>query len=216
MIHASACVLRGRDTDSMLIAHLRTSLPVLASPGDGQRVGVIAVRTPWLRAPAAVWVQRVSADGRWGQVQMPFENSPRTGWIELGRARTRHVNVRVEVSRSRRTLDVWRGSELILRTHVGVGAATSPTPTGRFVVSERVTPRGADRRAYGGFAFGLSGNQPRPPKGWEGPAQMAIHGTGDPRSVGRAASAGCVRVSDRDLQRLRPLLEIGTPVLIRR
>ncbi len=200
----------------MLIAHLRTSLPVFASPGDGQRVGVIAARTPWLRAPAAVWVQRISADGRWGEVQMPFENSPRTGWIELGRARTRHVNVRVVVSRSRRTLDVWRGSELILRTRVGVGAAASPTPTGRFVVSERVTPRGADRRAYGSFAFGLSGNQPRPPMGWRGPAQMAIHGTGDPRSVGRAASAGCVRLSERDLQRLRPLLAIGTPVLIRR
>ena len=207
--------LSDRDTGSMLIAHLRTALPVFAAPGVGEQVGVIAARTPWLGAPAAVWVQRLSGDGRWGQIQIPFEDSPRTGWIELRRARTRRVDVRVEVSRSRRTLDVWRGSELLLRTRVGVGAATSPTPTGRFVVSERVAPRGDDRRAYGGFAFGLSGNQPRPPKGWRGPAQMAIHGSGDPRSIGRALSAGCVRVTERALQQLRPLLAIGTPVVIR-
>lgn len=191
-------------------------MPVFAAPGAGPRIGVIAARTPWLRAPSAVWVQRVSADGRWGRVQVPFSDSPRMGWIELRHARTRRVDVRVVVSRTRRTLDVWRGSQLLLRTRVGVGASSSPTPTGRFVVSERVTPRGSARRTYGSFAFGLSGNQPRPPKGWRGPAQMAIHGTGDPRSVGSAASAGCVRVSEDVLRRLRPLLEIGTPVLIRR
>jgi hypothetical protein len=35
-----------------------------------------------------------------------------------------------------------------------------------------------------------------------------------PPSIGRSTSAGCLRVSERMLDRLKPLLDLGTPVLI--
>jgi hypothetical protein len=68
----------------------------------------------------------------------------------------------------------------------------------------------------GSFAFGISGIQPRLPPGWSGGNQLAIHGTNDPSSIGRSVSAGCLRVSEAALARLKPLLRLGTPVVITR
>jgi lipoprotein-anchoring transpeptidase ErfK/SrfK len=200
----------------MQIAHLRHDAPVLSQPGSGRRIATLRARTPWLHAPTAAWLERVTPDGRWGRVRVPWRSGAVHGWIALRHARVRSTNLRVEVSRSRHTLEVWRGAHLVSRMRAGVGATASPTPTGRFVVSERVRTRTAAERArYGAFAFGLSGLQPHPPAGWHGPAQLAIHGTGDPSSIGRAVSAGCVRIARAGLDRLAPLLAIGTPVIIR-
>ncbi|MCD6020371.1 MAG: L,D-transpeptidase catalytic domain, partial [Actinomycetia bacterium] len=44
--------------------------------------------------------------------------------------------------------------------------------------------------------------------------QLAIHGTNNPSSIGQSVSAGCIRVSETTLDRLLPLLEYGTPVII--
>jgi lipoprotein-anchoring transpeptidase ErfK/SrfK len=68
--------------------------------------------------------------------------------------------------------------------------------------------------ALGSFAFGISGIQPRLPAGWSGGDQLAIHGTNEPWSIGRSVSAGCVRVSEWSLERFRPLLMLGTPVIV--
>jgi lipoprotein-anchoring transpeptidase ErfK/SrfK len=68
--------------------------------------------------------------------------------------------------------------------------------------------------SYGSFAFGISGIQPNLPAGWTGGNQLAIHGTNQPWSIGRSASAGCVRVSESTLARLLPLLRYGTPVIV--
>jgi lipoprotein-anchoring transpeptidase ErfK/SrfK len=66
----------------------------------------------------------------------------------------------------------------------------------------------------GTFAFGISGIQPNLPPGWGGGDQLAIHGTNDASSIGRSASAGCLRVSEATLARLRRVLRLGTPVVI--
>jgi lipoprotein-anchoring transpeptidase ErfK/SrfK len=43
---------------------------------------------------------------------------------------------------------------------------------------------------------------------------LAIHGTNQPSSIGRAASNGCPRLSDEDILRLASLVPAGTPVEI--
>jgi lipoprotein-anchoring transpeptidase ErfK/SrfK len=82
-------------------------------------------------------------------------------------------------------------------------------------VTERIAVPTAQRQSFGSFAFGLSAMQPNLPAGWTGGDQMAVHGTGAPGSIGEAASAGCLRVSEDALAQLRPLLRVGTPVIIR-
>jgi lipoprotein-anchoring transpeptidase ErfK/SrfK len=42
-----------------------------------------------------------------------------------------------------------------------------------------------------------------------------IHGTNAPRSIGRAASHGCIRLKNRDVERLFAMLRVGDVVEIR-
>jgi hypothetical protein len=85
-------------------------------------------------------------------------------------------------------------------------------PTGLYFVTDRVAFPGGG--VLGTYAFGLSGIQPNLPPGWSGGNQLAIHGTNDPSSIGRSTSAGCLRVYERVLDRLKRLLRIGTPVFV--
>jgi lipoprotein-anchoring transpeptidase ErfK/SrfK len=94
-----------------------------------------------------------------------------------------------------------------------VGAAASPTPIGRFSVTDPIAT-GDPAGPFGWYAFGLSGHQPHLPPGWSGGDQLAIHGTNDPSSLGTAASAGCLRVSATALEILKRALRPGTPVVI--
>ena len=102
--------------------------------------------------------------------------------------------------------------DLLSSVPAAIGSPSSPTPPGHYVVTDRVPfPSGG---ALGTFAFGISGIQPRLPAGWSGGNQLAIHGTNSPSSIGTSASAGCVRVSEWSIDRFKPLLRLGTPVLI--
>ncbi len=42
----------------------------------------------------------------------------------------------------------------------------------------------------------------------------AIHGTNKPWSIGRAASHGCIRMLNKDIEELYTMVEVGTPVFI--
>jgi lipoprotein-anchoring transpeptidase ErfK/SrfK len=52
---------------------------------------------------------------------------------------------------------------------------------------------------------------------WVGLSQKGygIHGTNTPRSVGQAASHGCIRLRNRDMERLFTMLRVGDVVAIR-
>jgi lipoprotein-anchoring transpeptidase ErfK/SrfK len=45
-------------------------------------------------------------------------------------------------------------------------------------------------------------------------SQYAIHGTNNPASIGRFVSHGCIRMYNRDISKLFPLVSVGTPVIV--
>jgi lipoprotein-anchoring transpeptidase ErfK/SrfK len=174
-------------------------------------VGTVRPTSRYYGAPITIWVDETDATGRWGEVQLPYAWPRTDGWIRLdGLARSR-TNVIVGVDLSQHTVRVYRSGKLQYRVKSATGAPASPTPPGEYVVTDRVAFGGG---ALGSFAFGISGIQPRLPAGWSGGDQLAIHGTNEPWSIGRSVSAGCVRVSEWSLDHLRPLLRLGTPVII--
>jgi lipoprotein-anchoring transpeptidase ErfK/SrfK len=123
---------------------------------------------------------------------------------------TTRISVVADLSEHR--IAVRRGSDVLFRAPSATGAPESPTPVGRYFVTDRVPFPGGG--PLGTFAFGISGIQPSLPAGWSGGDQLAIHGTDAPATIGTSASAGCLRVSERVLRRLRPLLRPGTPVVV--
>jgi lipoprotein-anchoring transpeptidase ErfK/SrfK len=149
--------------------------------------------------------------GRWlGVVSSALPNG-RIGWIRDTRAvaRRRTAPVRLVVDRSRARLTAWRGRKVLRRVPVGLGRRGSPTPLGRFAVTDKL-PGAAINPVYGCCILALSGRQHRLPIGWTGGNRLAIHG-----AEARRSSAGCVVVPDRALRHLMREVPVGAMVVIR-
>jgi lipoprotein-anchoring transpeptidase ErfK/SrfK len=119
----------------------------------------------------------------------------------------------VLVSIPDRKLAVIEDGDVLATFQIAVGAEVSPSPTGEFQIVNRVAnptyyhagkviPTGKDN-PLGTRWLGLS------EKGY------GIHGTNVPRSVGHAASHGCIRLRNRDAERLFAMLRVGDVVEIR-
>jgi len=95
---------------------------------------------------------------------------------------------------------------------VAVGKDTTPSPTGTFTIVARV----ANPTYYHNGKVIPPG--PENPVGtrWMGLSDKGygIHGTNEPRSIGKAASHGCIRMSRRDLEDLFAQVRTGDEVEI--
>src|SRR5262245_33153878 len=196
-----------------LLVHVHGTTPAFARPSAGAaQVGVVPGGSKYFGFPIVAWVDKVSPDGRWGRIELPYTWPRREGWIRLEGLLRESTRIRVEVDLSQHLVTVHKLDRVLFRASGATGSPWSPTPVGEYFVTDRV-PFSAGS-ALGSFAFGISGIQPRLPAGWSGGNQLAIHGTNNPSSIGRSASAGCVRVSEGTLARLLPLLRYGTPVIV--
>ena len=195
-----------------LLAAIEQDMPITATPGGNRVVGEMPAVSPYLGTQHIAWVLEQSEDGRFGLVTVPYSAPVRTGWIRLDGVRLSRTAYSVQADLSEHSITVKRFEDTIMRIPAATGAAGSPTPPGRYFVVDRVAiPEGG---SFGTYAFGLSGIQPNLPDGWQGGNQLAIHGTSDPGSIGTSASAGCLRVSEGALERLKPVLRFGTPVIV--
>jgi hypothetical protein len=151
--------------------------------------------------------------GDWVQVSSAVLGG-RRAWLRVDRrVARRHTRWRLEADVSGRTLTVIHDGIVVRTFGVGVGARGSPTPVGRFQLTDKL--RGAQYgAAYGCCILALSTDQPRPPPGWRGMARMAVHGTNAPATIGRAASAGCVHARATALRWIMRKVPLGTPVVI--
>lgn len=196
-----------------LLVHVDSDMTVRAHAGtDARVIGTMPSSSKYYHVPIEAWIEQVSPNGRWGFVDIPYSWPQRDGWILIAGLQRETTGVQVEIDLSQHLVTVTRFGERLFSTPAATGAPSSPTPPGRYFVTDRV-PFAAGG-ALGSFAFGISGIQPNLPPGWSGGNQLAIHGTNDPGSIGRPVSAGCVRVSETSLHRLESLLELGTPVVI--
>jgi hypothetical protein len=155
--------------------------------------------------------------GDWIGVSTPLRRNGQLGWIDR---RAEGLDfVRSELSLhadlSRRRLVLRRGPRVLRTLRVAIGRPGSSTPTGRFAVTDKLSgPRFA--RYFGCCILALSGTQPRLPAGWDGGNRLAIHGTDRPSSIGRRASAGCLRAAEGPLRSIIRTVPVGTPVTITR
>lgn len=149
----------------------------------------------------------------WLRIRIPGRPNGRTGWVRatalgpLYRVRTRLV-----VDRRKLHATLYRSGRRIWRSAIGVGAATTPTPAGRFWIREKfkvANPGGS----FGPRAFGTGGYSVL--SDWPGGGVIGIHGTDQPSLIPGRPSHGCIRVPNRAIMRLAKLMPIGTPVGIR-
>jgi|tagenome__1003787_1003787.scaffolds.fasta_scaffold20985375_9 hypothetical protein len=196
---------------SFLVADLSHGAAVRAWPG-GPVTGRLSAHTA-LGSPRVLWLLDRDRRGRWGRAVLPLKPNGTTGWVDLRSVPVHRTSIWVVANIGARRVTLMRGNRPLASFPSAIGAAGSPTPTGRFSVTDLVAT-GDPSGPFGWFAFGLSGHQMNLPAGWSGGDQLAIHGTNSPSSIGRAASAGCLRITARALARLRAAVTLGTPVFI--
>ncbi|HEY9632435.1 MAG TPA: L,D-transpeptidase [Coleofasciculaceae cyanobacterium] len=125
---------------------------------------------------------------------------------------------RLEISLSRRRVTLYRENRSLKSYPVAVGQKGWETPTGNFQVMQMLrnpkwihpltgesVPGGDPENPLGRYWIGFWKNG----KNWIG-----FHGTPNPETVGTAASHGCIRMYNKDVEELFSQVKVGTPVTV--
>jgi len=186
----------------------RTVVGLRARPG-GRVVARLAAKTVFGGRPVLAVVRERA---RWLGVTTP-ELRNRIAWVPRYKVRLTSTRYSLEADLSERTLVLRRGGRPLRTIRVAIGGAGSPTPIGRFAVTDKFSGK-----PYGPYlgccVLAFSGHQPNLPDGWFGGDRIGLHGTDSPASIGTASSAGCLRARDEPLRFLMETVPLGTPVFI--
>jgi lipoprotein-anchoring transpeptidase ErfK/SrfK len=119
----------------------------------------------------------------------------------------------VLVSIPDRKLAVLVNGVVVAGFAISVGADESPSPTGDFTIVNRVSN---PTYYHEGVVIPAGKGNPVGTR-WVGLSQKGygIHGTNAPNSIGSAASHGCIRLRNRDMEELFGMLRVGDVVEIR-
>jgi hypothetical protein len=193
---------------------------VIARIRSGRKVGLRLRPTgpvvAWLSSqtefgsPQTFAVTRMLPGRRFGVVSTALANG-RVGWIDArpGALRLSRTRVTLDVDLSRRVLRVLVGGKVMRSMRVGIGAPGTPTPRGRFAVTDKLNGA-AYSPVYGCCILALSAHQTRLPSGWTGGDRIAIHGG----STAGAVSNGCLHAPTAALRYLMRSVPLGARVVI--
>jgi lipoprotein-anchoring transpeptidase ErfK/SrfK len=118
----------------------------------------------------------------------------------------------IRISKKDNTLTLFMNDRFFKRYAVGTGEY-GKTPVGHFTIRDRVPqptwwkngkaiPYGDTNNVLGTYWLALD------------IAGFGIHGTWQPETIGKQASAGCVRLINAEIEELFTLVPVGTPVTI--
>jgi lipoprotein-anchoring transpeptidase ErfK/SrfK len=163
---------------------------------------VVLVPGPAVRSAGELWVR----------VRLPGLPDDVRGWVPRSAlGGYTGVRTRLVVDRARLTATLWRGDRRLFHAAVGIGEPSTPTPSGHFYVRNQL--RKYRSPFYGPVAFGTSARSAEA-SDWPAGGFVGIHGTNRPDLIPGQISAGCIRMSNRDIVRLARVMPIGTPVRV--
>jgi hypothetical protein len=191
-----------------LVVDWKARVPIRRAPGS-RALAVATWKTPF---GSVRRLQVLGRRGNWFAVESDVLPNGVVGWVPSTAAvRLRTVRYAVEADLSARLLTLREDGRVVFRRRVSIGRPGSPTPTGRFHVTDQVSGR---KWGLGCCIVVLSGSQPRLPAGWTGGDRLAIHGRpSSAEAIGAPASAGCLHATEPTLRALARL-PLGTPVVI--
>jgi lipoprotein-anchoring transpeptidase ErfK/SrfK len=143
-------------------------------------------------------------------VLLPSKPNGSAGWVrtvDVQQARTPYL-IRVHVGSHE--LELFEDGSSVGSWPVAVGAAGTPTPTGRTFLLGSIVD---DNQTYSPVILPLGMHSDTLDSYGGGPGTVALHGWPDPSVFGNAVSHGCVRVPQDALEQLSQV-PLGTLVLI--
>lgn len=131
------------------------------------------------------------------------------------------VDFNIEISLKRKVLNLKSNGKIIKQYPVCVGDEDHPTPRGAFKIVNklvnpewrspdgRIVPPNAPDNELGIRWMGIANEEVHQVAGY------GIHGTIEPELIGEARSKGCVRMFNKDVEKLFDLVKRGTKVVIK-
>ncbi len=147
------------------------------------------------------------------------EGSPIKPLYQTDPFRIEELPLRLEISLSRRRVSVFKGKSLVKSYPIAVGRPGWETPIGTYQVRQMLRNPTWIHPLQKGVA--IPGGDPENPLGrfwigfWtDGKNWIGFHGTPNPKSVGTAASHGCIRMYNKDVEELFQKVSLGTEVKV--
>ncbi len=145
----------------------------------------------------------------WYRITVPGRPNGRTGWIPAASVTVKPVDRWLVIYRGARKFELYVKDKVVRSGKAAIGARGMETPTGLFYVQSKFDP---SWEVLGAYAFETSGYSKL--SDWPGGGVVGVHGTNTPDLIGEAVSHGCVRLFNKDIQFLRGVVPVGTPIKI--
>jgi lipoprotein-anchoring transpeptidase ErfK/SrfK len=160
-------------------------------------------KAPWVLAAVLAMTSLSAA------LQTPVPATPSPKAPEFAKATVRWVLVSIPDRR----LALLENGKIVRVYRVAVGKTSTPSPAGDFKIVNRV----ANPAYYHKGQVVPAGENNPVGSRWMGLSAQGygIHGTNQPRSIGKAASTGCIRLGKHDVEELFAMVNVGDQVTIR-
>jgi lipoprotein-anchoring transpeptidase ErfK/SrfK len=150
----------------------------------------------------------------WLHVLLPIRPNGATGWIKASDVTLGTSDYEVKIELGAHKLTLLKSGQPVLDSGIVIGKDKTPTPPGKFYITDPVDLQKNPNGAYGAYALGISGFSDVLTSFKGGPGQLAVHGTSQPDQVGQDISNGCVRVPNDVILKIAIQAPLGTPVTV--
>jgi hypothetical protein len=197
--------------DVVLVGASTEELRVWGSPDDGDRP-VETVSAAQQTSGQVICVVVRERDDEWLEVALPTPPAGHSGWVKRADVTLSRHRFRIEVSRSKHTLTLHIGASTV-SAPVAIGTSDGPQAGATLFIKDLVRPPNPSG-PYARYAYGLSGYANDLAAFQAGRGVVAIHGAGDPSTLGRDVPAGSIAVDPNFMSRMVETygLPLGTPV----
>lgn len=188
-----------------LVLHSDTELALFDQPG-GKPFG----RLPTKQLGNPTWLPIVDSQLGWFKVLLPSKPNGSTGWLDASKVVKKHTPYLIQVNLTTKKLTLIDGNKVVGSWDSAIGAADTPTPTGRtFLLASIKDPS----QSFSPIILPLGTHSATLDSYGGGPGTVALHTWPDTSVFGKAVSHGCVRVPAKALQMLEQV-PLGTVVQI--
>ena len=198
------------------IARIVAPAEARARPGRGANVWLVGTATSWSGEPQSLLVLgSASYRGReWVRLLLPIRPDGTTGWIPRNNVVLTTTRYWITVDKGARTVTIYHQGKEVRRFLAVIGKPATPTPDGLAAIWER-DPQPDPQGFLGPWAMPLTVESNVLFNFGGGPGRIAIHGRDGAsleNPLGSAASHGCVRIDNGEIDWMAAHIRPGTPV----
>ena len=150
----------------------------------------------------------------WFQALLPMRPNGTIGWVKEADVTPGSTTYAIKIFLAEHKLQLLESDNVVLEAPIVGGKPETPTPLGKYYITDPVDLQARPNGAYGAYALGISGYSEVLKTFNGGPGQIAIHGGAFESNLGQDVSNGCIRVLNDIILQIATTVPLGTPVEI--